>query len=77
MNYTMGDLLWIPQATLLYKGSNNPAAIKFNEKPKVAIYKKEAEYEDYSIIMVDGEDWVVERKHIRKLKEGNNVSKAS
>lgn len=62
---------------LLYKGPNNPMAVKWNEKPKIALFIEAAMQEGFAKISIEGEQWVVEEKHIRKLKGDRNVSKVS
>lgn len=68
MKHQMGDLLWIPQATMLYRGPNNPMAVKFNPKPEIGIFLKEIYPSEYALVQVDGQEWIVEQKHIKKLK---------
>lgn len=67
MIYTKGDPLWIPQAALLYRGLNNPQAVKFNNEPKVALFLENSSYDGFIEILLDGENWIVERKHTRKI----------
>ena len=69
MKHQVGDLLWIPQATMLYKGPNNPMAVKFNSEPKVGLFLNETGYDGYILTLVDGQEWIVEEKHVRKVKE--------
>ena len=54
---------------MLYKGPNNPMAVKFNPKPQIGLFLESLFPEGYSLIQVDGEEWIVETKHIKKLKE--------
>lgn len=54
---------------MLYKGPNNPMAVKFNPKPQIGLFIENLLPEGYSLIQVDGEEWIVETKHIKKLKE--------
>ena len=75
MNHQIGDLLWIPQAAMLYRGPNNPMAVRFNDKPKIGLFVEKAEYEGFIVIEIEGETWIMEEKHIRKLKgEVRNAS---
>ena len=69
MKNQKGDLLWIPQAAMLYRGPSSPMAVKLNDSPKVAIFLSETQYSDYIKIMIDGQRWLVERKHTRQMKE--------
>lgn len=68
MNHQVGDLLWIPQAAMLYKGPNNPMAVRFNDKPKIGIFVEGSEYQDYNVVLIDGEEWIVENKQVKKFK---------
>ena len=47
MTHQKGDLLWIPQAAMLYRGPKSPMAVMMNPEPKVAIYLNKADYQDY------------------------------
>ena len=69
MKHQVGDLLWIPQATMLYKGPNNPMAVKFNPKPQIGLFVKNIRPEGYALVQVEGQEWIVETKQIKKLKE--------
>ena len=53
---------------MLYKGPNNPLAIKLNDKPSIAIFLGESEHSDYVTIFIDGEQWTVETKRVNKLR---------
>lgn len=64
----MGDLLWIPQATMLYKGQNNPMAVKFNNKPKVGIFLKESGHTGYILASIEGQEWIIDEKQINKME---------
>ena len=68
MNHQTGDLLWIPQAAMLYKGPNNPMAVKFNNEPKIAIFVKESGYDDFNVVLIEGQEWIVADKQIKKFK---------
>lgn len=68
MKYEKGDLLWVPQATMLYKGPNNPLAVKLNEKPSVAIFLDESSHSDYVTVFINGEQWTVESRYVNKLR---------
>jgi hypothetical protein len=52
-------------------------AVKWNEKPKIALFIEKATYEGYIKINIEGEQWVVQETQIRKLKGEKNVSKVS
>ena len=69
MKHQKGDLLWIPQAAMLYRGPNNPMAVKLNDSPRVAVFINETEYEDYVSILIDGQKWIVETKQTKPMKE--------
>jgi len=64
----VGDLLWIPQAAMLYKGANNPMAVKFNDKPKVGIFLKETKHQGYILALIEGQEWIVDKKQSSKMK---------
>ena len=68
MKHQVGDLLWIPQAVMLYKGSNAPMAVKFNGKPCVGIFLKETGHAGYALILVEGQEWIVDKKQIKKMR---------
>lgn len=53
---------------MLYKGPNNPMAVKFNSEPKIGIFLKESEYKEYSLVSIEGQEWIVENKQIKKMK---------
>ncbi len=70
MNHQKGDLLWIPQAAMLYRGPNkDPMAVLLNPEPKVAIFLESTEFHDYIRLMIDGQKWIVDQKHTRVMKE--------
>ena len=48
-------------------------AVKLNSEPKVAIYVEQAEHDDLIFVLVEGEKWIVEDKHVRIMKEEENV----
>lgn len=66
-----GDLVWIPQETiLLVKTPNNPQAVRIVKKPEVGLFVKEAEEDDnYYVVVVDGKQWVTNKKYIKRLRE--------
>ncbi len=68
-NHQKGDLLWIPQAAMLYRGAKNPMAVMMNPLPKIAIFLGNADCEDYIKIIIDGQKWIVDQKHTRVMKE--------
>ena len=53
---------------MLYKGPNNPMAVRFNKEPKVGIFVGESEYKDYNLVLIDGQEWIVENKQVKKFK---------
>jgi uncharacterized Fe-S cluster-containing protein len=53
---------------MLYKGPNNPMAVRFNNEPKIGIFVGEAEYKDYNLVLIDGQEWIVENKQVKKFK---------
>ena len=59
---------------MLYKGPNNPMAVKFNEKPKVALFLERAGFEGFVSISIEGETWIIDEKHARQFKEKKNAS---
>ena len=59
---------------MLYKGPNNPMAVKFNEKPKVALFLERAGFEGFVSISIEGETWIIDEKHARHFKEKKNAS---
>jgi len=67
--FKQGDLLWLPQAATMYKGKESPMAVKLNSEPEIAIYVEQAEYDDLILVLVEGEKWIVEDKHVRIMKE--------
>ncbi len=69
MTHEKGDLLWIPQAAVLYRGPKSPMAVMMNPEPKVAIFLDKTDYENYIKIMIDGKKWIIEEKHTRVMKE--------
>ncbi len=69
MTHQKGDLLWIPQAAMLYRGPKSPMAVMMNPEPKIAIFLNKADYEDYIEIMIEGQKWVVDEKQTRIMKE--------
>ena len=44
-------------------------AVKLNSEPKIAIYVEQAEYDNLILVLVEGEKWIVEDKHVRIMKE--------
>jgi hypothetical protein len=63
----MGDLVWIPQATVLYKHSNkDPMAIKFLEKPSMGIIV-DSKLEGYVEVLIENVKWTIETRQCRKL----------
>ncbi len=69
MTHQKGDLLWIPQAAMLYRGPKSPMAVMMNPKPRIGIFLSKADYQDYIEIMIEGQRWIVDEKHTRIMKE--------
>jgi|TARA_E500000318_G_C3535572_1_gene202403 hypothetical protein len=47
-------------------------AVKFNEKPKIALFLENTSYDGYASINIEGDTWIIEKKQIKRLrvKEG-------
>ena len=54
---------------MLYRGPNNPMAVKLNDAPKIAVFLDKTEYTDFVKILIDGQNWIVEKKQTRVMKE--------
>ncbi len=44
-------------------------AVMMNPEPKIAIFLGNTDYHDYIQIMIEGQKWIVDEKHIRVMKE--------
>jgi hypothetical protein len=44
-------------------------AVKFNPKPQIGLFVKNIRPEGYALVQVEGQEWIVETKQIKKLKE--------
>jgi hypothetical protein len=44
-------------------------AVKFNPKPQIGLFVKNINPSGYALIQVEGQEWIVETKHIKKLRE--------
>jgi hypothetical protein len=44
-------------------------AVMMNPEPKIAIFLNKTDYHDYIQIMIEGQKWIVDEKHIRVMKE--------
>jgi len=44
-------------------------AVKFNAKPQIGLFVKDLITDGYALVQVEGQEWIVETKHIKKLKE--------
>ena len=67
MKYQTGDLVWIPQATTLYRhNSKEPLAVKVSDKPSFGIIA-ELKLEGYLEIILNNEKWTVEEKQCKKI----------
>lgn len=52
------------------KTPNNPQAVRIVKKPEVGLFVKEAEEDDnYYVVVVDGKQWVTNKKYIKRLRE--------
>ena len=74
MTHQKGDLLWIPQATMLYRGPNSPMAVMMNPEPRVGIYLETTDFQGYIKVILGGEKWIVDQKQTRVMKEKQSVS---
>ena len=64
-----GDLLWLPQKTVLLKTLRIPQAIKIIEKPEVGLYVKDSEEDSsFCVVVYEGTEWVANKKHIKLLR---------
>ena len=65
-----GDLVWIPQrSVLLIETPNNPQAIRILQEPVVGLYVGKSELdEDFYIIHTDGRDWLTNKRHVKKMR---------
>jgi hypothetical protein len=43
-------------------------AVKFNNEPKIAIFVKESGYDDFNVVLIEGQEWIVADKQIKKFK---------
>ena len=74
--FTNGDLIWIPQETvLLIRAAQNPQAIKITQKPEVGIFLSSTDEDpDFVKVIADGREWITNKKNIMHLRR-KNVSK--
>ena len=65
-----GDLVWIPQETiLLVSHPNNPQAIRIVQKPEIGLFLREADQDkDFYVVIADGREWVANKKFIKRLR---------
>jgi hypothetical protein len=55
---------------------NAPLAFKYIEEPHIALFVEDApEDRDFSLIIVNGERWVIKSKYIKHYRRKKNVSK--
>ncbi len=54
---------------MLYRGPKSPMAVMMNPEPRIGIFLSKADYQDYIEIMIEGQKWIVDEKHIRVMKE--------
>lgn len=67
-----GDLLWIPQGTMMVTNDPKaPLAFLSTKKPTVGLYMNPTEEEDFSYVMVEGQKWAIRNKEIRHLRRDN------
>ncbi len=73
-----GDLLWLPQKTvLIVQGLNAPQMIKIIEKPEVGLFMKNSDDDrDFCVVVCDGQEWITNKRHVKLLRR-DNVSKIS
>ena len=71
--FQSGDLLWIPQDTLMFTGGpNNPATIFRAKKPEVALFVQSSSHDPcWSVVAIDGKKWSIKTKNIRHLRRDN------
>ena len=76
--FQTGDLLWIPQGSMILAPTPNaPESYQVIEKPNIGLYvKQSANDADYSFILLNGEKWAIQNKHIRHYRR-DNVSKVN
>jgi hypothetical protein len=43
-------------------------AVKFNDKPKVGIFLKETKYQGYILALIEGQEWIIDKKQSSKMK---------
>lgn len=62
-NVHEGDLVWLPQETvLLIPRPNNPKAIRITQKPEVGVLVRQMdEDKDFYHVMCDGREWVTNK----------------
>ena len=70
---TKGDLVWLPQETvLLIPRPNNPQAIRITQEPEVGILVRQTdEDKDFYYVVCDGKEWVTNKKYIKHLRKKN------
>ena len=49
-------------------------AVMMNPEPRVGIYIEPTPFADYIKVMLDGEKWLVDKKHARVMKEKTCLS---
>ena len=75
--FTTGDLVWLPQKTVLLKTLRTPQAIKIIEKPEVGLYMKDSDEDSsFCVVVYDAQEWITNKKHIKLLRR-DYVSKVN
>jgi len=69
--------LWIPQGSLMLAPTPSaPQVFKYVEEPRIGLYVKISEDRDFSLILVNGENWVIKSKYIKHFRR-KHVNKIS
>ena len=64
-----GDLVWIPQeSVLLQEEPHTPHMMKIVQKPEVGLYLRESNDVDFVVIHCAGQEWVTNRKYIKRMR---------
>lgn len=64
--FQTGDLLWIPQGSvILSHNPNAPLSFQKVEEPRIGLYISQSDHDrDFSIVMLEGRQWAIKNKHI-------------
>lgn len=76
--FQAGDLLWIPQGTVMMgPNPNNPLSVYINKAPHLGLFVNSTkEYNGWSTIIIDGKKWTTETKNIMHYRR-NDASKVN